>query len=67
MKGVAKLIREKKEELHHWQGQARMETRWLRETTKICNKIQKEIEDLQGEQTKASHIIRIITTIRDNG
>lgn len=66
MNGVAKLIREKKEELQHWQGQARMETRWLRETTKICNNLQNEIEDLQSEQTKASHIIRIITTIRGN-
>lgn len=49
IKRNAKLIRKKKEDLRYWQGQARMETRWLRETTQKCNELEREIYDLENQ------------------
>lgn len=53
IKRNAKLIRLKKAELKHWQGQARMETRWLRETTIKCNELEKEIKELELQEKEA--------------
>lgn len=48
IKGRAKLIRLKKEKLRYWQMRARMETRGLSETIKLCGEIEKEIRELEN-------------------
>jgi hypothetical protein len=41
----SKRFRQLREELHYWQGQARMEARWLRKTRTICKTLGKEMQN----------------------